>query len=162
MGNPRDTQAENHHRGRGRRLFWLAIALVGVVFIATTSEGSGRRRGHRHGGPDGTPVSRADIERAVDYLDIEGPQRSDVIDALEGIADVLETARVDQRRITVAARQLLAADTLNEAELEALRAEVADLARRASVDAFDGVVEAAGLLRAEQRRELIDAWEERR
>jgi protein CpxP len=151
----------------GRKLTIAALVLVagltGAVATKAFSQGPGGWGPHffHHG-----PMSQAQIEERADkmvrHLAVEVDATNEQQDKLRGIVraavkDVVPAAE-RARNARLQARDLLAAPTINRADLEKLRVEQIGSADAVSKRIVQAVADAAEVLTPEQRKKLNDRF----
>jgi hypothetical protein len=166
------TQTTQQHReaGRGRKAFWVAIA-IGAVIAAVWLTPTRTQRPHRGGvfrGHDTTAHSLATLgtelrEHAgmLAYAGLTAPQverLASVIDQRSAAFAELESGRAAiERRVADA----MAAEGLDLGEVAVALGQAKDLADRALDESFDLIAEVAGELTPEQRADLVRHWRDR-
>lgn len=165
------TTRQHRNAGRGRKAFWVAIALGGLVAAAwltpiraQRSHGPGAIfHGHR-----ATTHSLATLgselrehERLLTYAGLTAPQ-------VERIASVIEQrsalfAELEAGRGTLEQRlaDAVAAETVDLGELAVTLGEAKNLADRSLDELFDLIAAIAGELTPEQRADLVTHWSNR-
>lgn len=147
--------ASFRHQRRHRH---AALGLAGMASLAAALLATGCRdehgRGDRERGADGRAEAR--VERALDWLDLEGDARERARTAALGLAREASALRDDGRRV---GRELLAEWRRDTPDRDALRAtvdrELDDLRDRAH-RALDDVLALHAALDPEQRTELAE------
>ena len=158
-----------HHRfgcRHERRRHRAAMGLAGVASIAAAILASGchdGRRGERERGEDGWAQAR--VERALDWLDLDGDARERARTVGLRLADEATGLRRDGTQLAAALLAQWRSETPDAAALHgAVDREVDGLRARAH-RALDDVLELHAILDAEQRTEvgeLLASREERR
>lgn len=142
---------------------WLlggAVAGAAVVLAAAC----GRGRWHSHHALTDEQM-RKKIERGVEWVlddvDATDEQVAEVTRVLQGAVPEV-TALRDERKALVSEFQVaLGKQTVDPAELEALRQKALALVDRASARGTQALAEAANKLTPEQRAELVSKWQRR-
>jgi Spy/CpxP family protein refolding chaperone len=165
-----DSNTRESRRGPSRRRLWLALpaaALLGLCFAATVvpyadAMAWGRRgpwHGHRGGPPDPEEV-RAHVdfftERMLRKVDATDEQKALVKEILNASTDELLVIGDAHRGQREQLREILAAPHVDRGALEALRASGIELADAASAVLARSLADAAEVLTAEQRTELLE------
>jgi Spy/CpxP family protein refolding chaperone len=150
---------------QGRRRFFRRAGLIGLIGTGGAAFGwnahAHGRWGHGHGGP----VTEERLERMLKHLYVEvdateaqkqrlGPIVREAVRELTPLHDKFHAARAQ-------AISLLAAERVDAAAIEALRAEQLALAEQASRRVTRALTEAAEVLTPAQRRELAQRFERR-
>ena len=167
------TQTAQQHReaGRGRKAFWVAIALgalVAVLWLTPTRAQRPHGGGGSFHGHQSTTHSLATLgselrEHAslLAYAGLTAPQVeriASVIDQRSAVFAELESGRGTlERRLAEA----VAAENLDLAKLAVALGEAKDLADRSLDESFDLIAAVAGELTPEQRADLVRHWRDR-
>jgi protein CpxP len=151
----------------GRTLIVAAIVLVaGLTGAAATKAFSSGPGGWGPGFFHHGPMSQAQIEERADkmvrHLAVEVDATNEQQDKLRGIMraavkDVVPAAE-KARNARLQARDILAAPTINRADLEKLRAEQVGAADAVSKRVVQAIADAAEVLTPEQRKKLNDRF----
>ena len=158
-----------------RRNPWVRRLAVGALLVGLGTV-SGFAAGKVHGAPGwmwhGMGHRSFDPDRAAKRIEHRVDHVLSRIDATQEQKDkvggIIKTAMTDITNLGVHpldARnklgQLLTADTVDPAAIEALRAEQLGKMDAASKRVTQAMIEAAAVLTPEQRRQLIDRWQKR-
>lgn len=147
----------------GRRRRWRLFAFLGVLALGALT--LPRAFAHGHGGwscgahREITAEQAREhmgrmAEHALDEVDASDAQRAGVDAALDRAAPELVAFKGEADDLREAARDAVAADRLDRAELDGLRQDALELADRASLRAMDLFLEVANVLTPDQRRQL--------
>ncbi|MCU0868441.1 MAG: Spy/CpxP family protein refolding chaperone [Burkholderiales bacterium] len=164
----------SQRHGRRRWLRRLAIGGTAAALLA----GGGAFVAHAHGGPDGPfpmlggpgPMGRStafdpdemraraewSVERMLKKVDATDAQTQRIKQIVGTTLRELEGLHAQHRANRDAMTKLLAADTIDRAQLEAVRAAEMQLADQASKRMTQSVADAAEVLTAAQRAKLVD------
>jgi len=150
---------------RGRALLFALVGLLaagGLARYAFAGDGFGWgghcKMGERD--PEAVKAHAAKVAgRALDRVDATDPQRDRVLGDIDTLVDELLARKEEHDALRSAFHEALAADTVDPAEIERLRAEAVDQFDRASRLVAQHAAGIAGALTAEQRRELIETLE---
>lgn len=166
------TQTAQGHRdaGRGRKAFWVAVAL-GALIVVVWLTPTRAQRPHRDGvfrGHGTTTHSLAtlgtELREHAGLLARAGltePQVARIADAFDQRSAVF--AELESARGTIE-RQMadaLGAEHLDPGALAVSLGEARDLANRTLDESFDLIAEVAGELTPEQRADLVRHWRDR-
>lgn len=171
--NPTTTSQRPASRGR---IFVIAgvalVAIAGVGAIAASAQDFGGERRmamERHGGP-GMFAHHASwrgghgfgMHRMLDEIDATDEQQDKLEDIFDTAHDEIRPLMREFRDTREDLAELLAADTIDSAAIETLRAERVAAIDEASKKLTAALVDAAGVLTPEQRKELADHFEDHR
>jgi Spy/CpxP family protein refolding chaperone len=166
----KESKTQKHReRGRGRRAFWILVAVGLTVTLVAAARGSRRDQreyGHRTGAREELSLERiqelfAEDGRWLDRLGIGEEQRPRIAAVLEGSVPRLQAIAVERDELRQELVRAFAGPTTDVERIEELRWEAAEIVVRALDEGFDVAVELAEVLTPEQRRELIQHWEKR-
>ncbi len=150
---------------RRRRGWIIAAAVVGALVIV----GAGKALVYAKGGWDGhmSPEEMADrIELGVKYALKEtgatDEQRTRVTAILQATAADVHALAQEHKGFHKQLHEILAAETVDRARLEAVRAEGVSVADQATKRLAQGVADAADVLTPEQRAQLAERLHKRR
>ena len=168
MDTTRTTTREHRQVGRGRKAFWVAIALGALIAIAWLTP----TRAHRQYGPGPTFHDRGARAHSLATLGIElkehaglleqvgltAPQVERIAEVFDGrsalFADLESTRAAIEQRVADA----VAAETLDVAELAVALGDARVLVNQALDESFDLLAAVAGELTAAQRADLVRHW----
>jgi Spy/CpxP family protein refolding chaperone len=169
--DPADPLADAQ-RTNARRRWTMAGLVAGAAALAAAAwQGQARAQGaslgsHRWQGPidEATMGRRIDAIVAWALADIEAaPEQRERIAAIAKAAAIdLAPLRARHRGARRESLALFAAPTIDRARFEALRAEQVQLGDAASRRVVQALLDAADVLTAEQRAQLVRSWRLRR
>jgi Spy/CpxP family protein refolding chaperone len=149
----------------------VSIAAVGATFAwHERAEAQGHMMGHHGFGFDGGPVDPAALGKRIDAMvqwmladiDATDDQRTKIATILKGAANDLAPLRTQHVQARKNTMQVLAAPTIDRAQLEAIRVQQMQLADTATRRMTQAIADAADVLNADQRAKLITKWQQRR
>ncbi len=149
----------------------IAAATVAVVGAGLSWHGYADAHGHgfggRHGGweqMDPEAMSRR-VEAMVAFrladIDATPEQQAKITTIVKGAANDLSSLRGQGRELRHKSMQLLAAPTIDRAQLEALRVQHSQLRETISRRMLQAMVDAAEVLTPEQRAKLAEQMQRR-
>jgi len=155
---------------------WLIAGLAAATLAAAGSSLAWHSRADAHGmmgrgfGYGAGPVDPAAMGKRIDAavqwmladVDATDEQRERIAAIVKGAANDLASMRgkhMEARRKTV---ELLAAPTIDRAQIETVRVEQMQLADSATRRMTQALADAAEVLNPEQRAKLAEKWEQRR
>ena len=171
MNTTRTTTQEHRQSGRGRKAFWVTIALgvlIAIAWLAPT-------RAYRQYDPGAALHDRGARQHSLATLGTELKAHADLLERaglaalqVERIADVFDQrsalfAELESERATVEQRvaDAVAAENLDLIDFAAALGEARDLADRTLDESFDLVAAVAGELTPAQRADLVRHWIDR-
>jgi len=148
----------------------LATATIAALGATLSWHERAEARGPMMGGPFGfgggssDPAVRAKrIDAMVQWmladLNATDDQRSKISSILQAAANDLQPLRQQHMQARSAVMQLLAAPTIDRAQLETLRVQQIQLADTASKRMTQAMADAADVLNADQRAKLVAKWQ---
>lgn len=158
----RETKRE---RGRGRKVFWIVIAVAGLLTMFHYSDGSMRH--HHHG--KHTVQSPSDVkgrmvkktERVLKKVNATSEQRARVNEIIDGLVpDIVEFQKEREELKIRIVKALERGDTPPE-DLEQIRALSVSLAEKAINRSFEAILAVSDVLTPDQRKEFLKEWEPR-
>lgn len=158
---------------RTRRWMMAGTALVGLMLVAGTvaqrnalafpGNPMGFGRG-MHGSMDPETRGRK-IDAMVSWVladtDATPQQREKITTILKGAANDLAPLREQHRAARQQSLALIAAPTIDRAQLEKIRLEQVQLAETSSRRMFQAMLDSAEVLNPEQRAKLVERWQRR-
>ena len=144
---------------RARRRRWLFLAAPALLLgglLGAKAYAFGPR-----GEPSPEQMERG-IDRALDHLDATPDQRTRIKATLGRLLPEAKALYAEKTRLREAGRAALAADPIDENEVERLRREVLKLADKGSSLMSRAVVEVGGVLTPQQRKQALNMLEGRR
>lgn len=168
METTRSTTNEHRQVGRGRKAFWVTIALGAVITIAwLTPIGAYHRYGS--GGAFHDRGTRAhslstlgsELREHAGLLELAGltsPQVARVADVIDQRSAAFAALELERTAIERRVADALAAEYLDLTELTAARGEAKALADRSLEESFDLVAAVASELTPAQRADLVRHW----
>ena len=139
---------------------WTKVLMVvGIIGVAATSIAWGGR-GARHG--FAKYLMSARIDEALDFINATPEQRQVVAAVKKDVIAKFQAKREANRGVGEQIAQLLIADRLDTAQLEALADKKADEAKVAAREMIAEVARIHAALTPEQRQKLYARWTERR
>jgi hypothetical protein len=171
MDTTRTTTDAHRKTGRGRRAFWVAIALgvlIAIAWLAPTrahqAQGRGWASHDRGAGTHSLATLGIELREHSGLLEQAGlsaqqvAQLGDIIDQRSAVFTDLESTRtVIEQRVANA----IAAENLDVTELAAVLGDARGLADRALDESFDLIAAVAGELTPAQRADLLRDWLDR-
>lgn len=162
MNNPTAAHRPARRSAVFRRRFWIAGALAGALTLGAC----GHHRGGWHGGGD-DPSARIEhmVERVFSRVDATDEQKAKITTIASDAYRDLAPLRGQFRSARKDALNLLTAQEVDSAAIEALRSSQVELLDKASNRASTAMTEIAQVLTPEQRaqvREKIAARMEKR
>jgi protein CpxP len=148
----------------------FVAAAIAVVGAALSWHGHARAAGpgpHRHGGWEQMDPEALDqrIEAMTAYrladIDATPEQKSRITAIMKGAASDLSSLRGQGRELHAKAMQLLAAPTIDRAQLETLRVQQMQLRETVSRRMLQAMADAAEVLTPEQRARLAERMQRR-
>lgn len=154
--------------GRGKKAFWIALAVVLAVGVGSLLGERGWRERRRWGGKSGTDslegagshLSNA-AWRALYRIDATEDQKRRVQSVLSGFAPELVSLERERQALTGRLLEHFASERPDPVETERLRVSSRRLAERAIEQGFRVLFELEEILTPQQRQEFLAAWEER-
>jgi periplasmic protein CpxP/Spy len=160
---------------KSRRWIIAGLATLSVAAVGATLSWSDNARAHGpmmgHGfGFGGGPADPAAMGKRIDGavqwmladIDATDDQRARIATILKAAANdmaPLRTQHIEARRTTM---QLLAAPTIDRAQIESIRVQQLQLADTATRRMTQAMTDAAEVLNGDQRAKLISKWQQRR
>jgi len=172
----RPAQAAPVGSGKARRWLLASTALVALVLAAgTVGQGLANAFPGSRGGPMGFgggmhgPMDPATMGRKIDAMvgwvladiDVTPTQREKIASILKGAANDLAPLREQHRAARKQSLALLAAPTIDRAQLEKIRLEQVQLGETSSRRMFQAMLDSAEVLNPEQRAKLVERWQRR-
>ena len=171
MDTTRTTTQAHRQGGRGRKAFWVAIALGALIAIAWLTP----TRAHRQYGPGAAFHERGARVHSLATLGIELREHAGLLERagltapqVERIAEVIGQrsavfADLESTRAAIEQRvaDAVAAENLDVAEFAAALGDARALANQALDESFDLVAAVAGELTPAQRADLVRHWIDR-
>ena len=171
MDTTRTTTQEHRQVGRGRKAFWVAIALGALIAIAWLTP----TRAHRQYGPDPGFHDRGTQAHSLATLGTALREHAGLLERagltapqVERIADVIDQrgavfADLESRRAAIEQRvaDAVANENLGRAEFAAALGDARALANLALDESFDLAAAVAGELTPAQRADLVRHWIDR-
>ena len=168
MDTTRTTTHEHRKVGRGRKTFWVAIALGALIAIVCPTPA----RAHRQYGPGPAFHERGARVQSLATLGAELKEHAWLLEQagltapqVERIAEIIDQrgavfADLESTRAAVEHRlaDAVAAENLDAAEFAAALGDARALANRALDESFDLVASVAGELTPAQRADLVGHW----
>lgn len=156
-------------RGRRWRGVLLGAALIGLGAASGFAIGTVKAApwwmwaGGHHGFNAERMGERVDrrVDRMLSRVEATAEQKGQVSAIAKGAITDLAALNVHPREVRGKFLELMRADTIDPAALEALRAEQVAAVDTASKRAVQALTEAASVLTVEQRRELTERWNKR-
>lgn len=148
-----------------------SIAAVGATMSwHTRAEAHGPMMGRGFGWDSGGPVDPAVMSKRIDAgvqwmladIDATDDQRAKIGTILKGAANDLAPLRKQHQDARRSAMQLLAAPTIDRAQIEAMRVQQMQLADTATRRMTQAMTDAAEVLNPDQRAKLVTKWQQRR
>lgn len=161
---------------RTRRWMIAGTALVGLMLLAgTVAQRNAFALPGGHGGPMGfgrgmhgsmDPATRgkkidAMVAWSLADIDASPQQREKIATILKGAANDLAPLREQHRAARKQSLALIAAPTIDRAQLEKIRLEQVQLAETSSRRMFQAMLDSAEVLNPEQRAKLAERWQRR-
>lgn len=161
---------------RTRRWVMVGTALVGLMLVAgTVAQRNAFAFPGGHGGPMGfgggmhgsmDPATRGKkIDAMVSWvladIDATPQQREKIATILKGAANDLAPMREQHQAARKQSLALIAAPTIDRAQLEKIRLEQVQLAETSSRRMFQAMLDSAEVLNADQRVKLVERWQRR-
>jgi len=138
---------------------WFRKGIL-LAFIPLTALGCHGRR-HEHSAAEVKEHTRDMAGWALDAVDASEEQEASVEAILDQAVEDLLAFRGERKQLGADLRAILAAETVDEQELAALRTRALDLVDRASDRGFRALLEVSRELDPEQRRKLVQRWAKR-
>ncbi len=171
MDTTRTTTQEHRQAGRGRKTFWVAMALGALIAIAWLTP----TRAQRQHGPGAAFHDRGARAHSLATLGIELREHAGLLEyagltapQVERIAGVIDQrsvvfAELESGRAAIERRvaDAVAAENLDLAEFAAALSEARALADRSLDESFDLIAAVAGELTPAQRADLVRHWIDR-
>ena len=158
--------ARYRQRGRGRKTFWIALALGLAVIVIGARRGSDRYdrgSGYREAGHQGLAVR--DIEQLVadngkwlERAGLSDEQIEEITEVLERAAPELQALQAERVRLGRELASALASSADDLDHIDELRRQANELSARAIDQSFYVAVDLAEVLTPEQRGELAGHW----
>jgi len=101
------------------------------------------------------------VEHLLDKVDATADQRTRIKATVARLKPEMKALHDERAKLHDAGKKALAADPVNAGEIERLRREAIQLADRTSASLSRALVEVAGVLNPEQRKELLQMVEQR-
>jgi Spy/CpxP family protein refolding chaperone len=162
--------------GKARRWLLASTALVALALVAGTAvQSQAHAFPGSHGGPMGFgrgmhgPMDPATMGKKIDAMvgwvladiDATPTQREKIVAILKGAANDLAPLREQHRAARKQSLALLAAPTIDRAQLEKIRLEQVQLGETSSRRMFQAMLDSAEVLSPEQRVKLVERWQRR-
>lgn len=165
--NAKGNHTQNLPR-RSRRRWIIAASIVGVLMLVggtkayVYAKGGGWHgwRGHMSAEEMSDRIALR-VKYALADVDATGEQKTKVTEILQGTASDVHALAGEHRAAHKQLFEILTAETIDRARLEAVRAETLGLADQATKRIVQGVADAADVLTPEQRAQLAAKMEKR-
>jgi Spy/CpxP family protein refolding chaperone len=148
-------------RARSRR--WLFVAIPGILLGALLGAqayafGPGGRHGHLSPERMERMIDRR-LDGMLDRIDATADQRTRIKGTVARLKPEIKGLHEEKAKLHEAGRKALEASTLDPGEIERVRREAIKLADRGSSVMTRALVEVAGVLTPEQRKELLEHFQ---
>ena len=172
-----DKQAPVAQAAASKPRRWMIAGLAAASIAAVGATMSWHAQAEAHGpmmgrgfGFEGGPVDPAAMGKRIDAMvqwmladiDATDDQRTKIATILKGAANDLAPLRKQHADARRNAMQLLAAPTIDRAQIEAIRVQQMQLADTATRRMTQAMADAAEVLNPDQRAKLIAKWQQRR
>jgi len=153
----------NRCRGKGRKVFWIAVAVgcATAVWVSAHGLGHGLRQASHRRAADHEELGKR-LERALDALDVEDSQRARLSAVVARTQARLSQLQAERQELSERLAATLEAETLDAEALDRLGAEASALASQAVGEGVGALGQVSQLLKLEQRRQLVQRWRARR
>lgn len=154
------TNKTHRERGRGRKLFWGALLIVGAVILT----GAFARGGRHHRSVAELPAEElfARMHQATDWalntVNATEEQRIRIKAILDELAPELVTFGSERQVLRSRFTKAVQADQVSPDEVEGIRIASLNLAERAINRSLAMLLEVSEILTPEQRKDLAHAW----
>lgn len=150
---------------RSRRRWIIAASIVGVLMLVGGTKAyvyakGGGWHGHMSAEEMSDRISLR-VKYALADVDATDEQKAKVTEILQGTASDVHALAGEHRAAHKQLFEILTAETIDRARLEAVRAETLGLADQATKRIVQGVADAADVLTPEQRAELAARMQKR-
>lgn len=150
----------HRERGRGRKLFWGALLIVGVLILTGALARGGRH--HRRVAELPPEELFARMHQATDWalntVDATDEQRTRIKAILDELAPDLVTFGSERQALRIRFTKAVQADQVSPDEVEEIRIASLNLAERAINRSLDLLLKVSEVFTPEQRKDLAHAW----
>jgi hypothetical protein len=164
MDTTRIVTREHRQAGRGRRAFWVAVALGAVMAVGWASAAQAQREfASKAHGRAGRSIATfgAELRNHAGLLrlaGVAGPQVERIAALVDERSALFAEIEGQHTALKQRVADAVAAETLDMAEFADTLAEARTLANRTLDESFDLVAAVAGELTPAQRAELVRHW----